>query len=156
MIHKEFEKDEGEEILLRSNFHPSLFYGGVGFSTYVAATTVAAGTTNTMSYIFIPIGLIWLAAGFLKWTYKEYILTNNRLAIVSGYFYLRTESIPLDEIEHVSLYQNWTDRWWGKGIVTLFGMGIQTKRLKGIKTAKEFKDAIHSQLSVDPEPYFPG
>lgn len=154
MIHKEFEKNEREEILFRSNFHPSMFYGGVGFAIYIAATTVAAGSSNAMTFFFVPVSLIWIAMGYFKWTYREYILTNERLAIVSGYYYLRTESIPVNKIEHVTLRQYWSNKWLDTGIVTIFGIGIRTKRIKGLKDAGKFKNAIHSQLSVDPEPYF--
>ncbi|MGM0745490.1 MAG: PH domain-containing protein, partial [Bacteroidota bacterium] len=148
------EKNEREEILFRSNFHPSMFYGGVVFAIYIVATTVAAGTSNAMTFFFVPVSLIWIAMGYFKWTYREYILTNERLAIVSGYYYLRTESIPVDKIEHVTLRQYWSNKWLDTGIVTIFGIGIRTKRMKGLKNAENFRDAIHSQLSVDPEPYF--
>jgi membrane protein YdbS with pleckstrin-like domain len=153
MIHKEFEKNASEEILLRSNVHPAIFYSGVVFAIYIAATTVAMGT-NGMTYFFVPYTLIWIVIGYFKWTYREYILTNERLAIVSGYYYLRTESIPIDKIEHVTLRQFWSNKWLDTGIVTIFGIGIRTKRIKGLKDAGKLKDAIHSQLSVDPKPYF--
>lgn len=154
MIHKEFEKSASEEILLRSNFHPGMFYGGVGFAIYVAATTFAMGSTNAMTFFFVPYAIIWIAIGFFKWTYREYILTNERLAIVSGYYYLRTESIPIDKIEHVTLRQYWNQKWLDTGVVTIFGIGIRKKRIKGLKDAGKLKAAIHSQLSVDPKPYF--
>ncbi|WP_165779126.1 PH domain-containing protein [Rhodohalobacter barkolensis] len=153
MISKKFDKKEGEEILLRSNQHPSIFYGGLVFLIYNIAVTFS-GEMNIAGVIFIVVGLIWAFVGFLKWTYKEYVLTNKRLAIISGYFYLQTEEYPLNKVDNVSLYQNWLDKLWDKGIVTLFGISIQTRRIKGLKSAERFKDAIHSQLSVDSEPYF--
>jgi len=153
MVKKKIQLDSEEEILYRSHKHPAMFYGGLFYSIYMIVVALTGGNpiANT---IFVSAGIIWTLFGLIKWTYTEYILTNQRLEVVSGYFYLRTESYPIDKIEHVTLYQNWTDKWWGKGIVTLFGIGIQTKRIKGLNNAADFRDAIHSQLSVNPEPYF--
>jgi hypothetical protein len=41
MISKNFEKKEGEEVLLRSNQHLSIFYGGLVFLIYNIAVTFA-------------------------------------------------------------------------------------------------------------------
>ncbi|MDZ7758194.1 PH domain-containing protein [Rhodohalobacter sp.] len=153
MVKKKIQLDSEEEILFRSCKHPAMFYGGVFYLTYMIVVGISGGNpiANT---IFISAGAIWTLFGLIKWTYTEYILTNKRLVVVSGYFYLRAESIPIDKIEHVTVYQTLTDKWWNKGILTLFGIGIQKKRIKGLKNAEDFRDAVHSQLSVDPEPYF--
>lgn len=153
MVKKKIQLIAEEEILFRSYKHPTMFYGGMFYLIYMISIGIAGGNP-TVNTIFISAGVIWTFIGLIKWTYKEYILTNQRFIVVSGYFYLRTESLPIDKIEHVTLYQNWTDKWWGKGIVTLFGIGIQKKRIKGLKNAENFRHAIHSQLSIDSEPYF--
>jgi len=143
MVKKKIQLNSGEEILFRSHKHPAMFYGGMFFLIYMIFVGIAGGNPIA-NIIFVSAGVIWTLFGLIKWTYTEYILTNQRFSVVSGYFYLRTESLPIDKIEHVTLYQNWTDKWWGKGIVTLFGIGIQKKRIKGLKNAENFKYAIHS------------
>ena len=153
MFSKNFEKEADEEVLVRTNFHPSMFYGGFLWLIYVVAITLYGGH-DVLATIMIAIGLIWTIWGFVKWTYTEYIITNKRLAIVSGYFYRRILAIPIDKIDNVTIYQNWTDKYWNKGIVTLFGIGIKTKRIRGLANAKTFRDAINSQLAVEPDHYF--
>jgi|GEM_PF-711264 len=153
MVKKNIQLNSEEEILFRSHKHPTMFYGGLFFLIYMIFAGIAGGNPIA-NIIFVSAGVIWTLFGLIKWTYTEYILTNQRFIVVYGYFYLRTDSLPIDKIEHVTLYQNRIDKWWGKGIVTLFGIGIQKKRIKGLKNAENFRNAIHSQLSVDPEPYF--
>ncbi|WP_069129955.1 PH domain-containing protein [Rhodohalobacter halophilus] len=153
MTSKKFQKKEGEDILIRSNQHPSIFYGGVLFLIYNIAV-ILAGEVYKAGLIFIMIGLFWTVFGYFKWTYREYIVTNKRLVIVSGYYYLQTEEYPFNKVDNITLYQNWVDKFWNKGMVTLFGIGIRTKKIKGLKSAERLKNAIHSQLSVNPESYF--
>lgn len=153
MYSKKFEKEAGEEVLVSTNFHPSMFYGGLLWLIYIIAISFSGGT-DIFLITMICIGLIWTIWGFVKSTYTEYIITNKRLAIVSGYFYRRTVVVPLDKIDNVTIYQNWTDKYWDKGIVTLFGIGIKTKRIRGLANAKNFRDAINSQLAVEPDHYF--
>lgn len=153
MIPKKFEKEVGEEVLVRSNIHPSMFYGGLLFLIYIIAISLSE-VHDAFFLTMFAIGLIWTIWGFIKSTYTEYIITNKRLAIVSGYFYRRIVVFPLDKIDHVTIYQNWTDKRWGKGIVTLFGIGIKTKKIRGLANAKNFRDAINSQLAVEPDHYF--
>jgi len=157
MLNKEFDSRENENVLLRSNYHPGMFYGGIFFLFYAISIYILFEIVfkiDSMSLFFFLLGIVWTLFGFFKWTYTEYVLTNQRLVVITGYYYLRAESIPIDKIEHVTLRQYWNQKWLDTGVVTLFGIGIRTKRIKGLNDAGKFKNAIQSQLSVDPEPYF--
>lgn len=92
--------------------------------------------------------------GILQYNYSEYLITNKRFIKKSGYFYIRTEEIPVDKIKNVTLWQSWSDRVLGTGVVTLFGISISTKRIKGLARARDFRNALQSQLPVEPDNYF--
>jgi uncharacterized membrane protein YdbT with pleckstrin-like domain len=97
---------------------------------------------------------ILLFIGIIQYNYSEYLVTNKRFIKKSGFYYIRTEEIPVEKIDNVTFWQSRSDRVLGTGIVTLFGIGITNKRIKGLARAKDFRDALHSQLSVEPDNYF--
>ena len=153
MVKKNIQLDPDEKILLRSQKHHAAIYVAISYLLFVL---LYAFNNNDFVWIFFltAYGLILLVASIHIYMYREYVLTNQRLLVVSGYYYLRNESIPIDKIEHVTLNQSLLHKWLGIGTLTLFGIGIRTKKINGLQNAKDFRDAIHSQLPVDPEPYF--
>ena len=152
MFQKEIELKSGEQILLRSKLHPGLMYGGMILLIYALCMLFLIGFTPDL--ILAVVGLVFTIAGFIQWSYFEYILTDKRLLKVSGYYYIRAEEVLLEKVGHVTLWQNMLDRIWDRGIITLYGIGIRTQKIRGISKASNFKNAIHSQLSVEPEHYF--
>ena len=152
MFEKEIQLKSGEQILLRSRVHPGLMIAGAMIILYAILVSVLTGYGSNM--ISAGFGAIFLFVGFFRWSYHEFILTNQRFLKLSGYYYIRAEEYPLVKVEHVTLWQNKLDKFWNRGMITLFGMGIRTRKFRGIADAKRFKNAIHSQLSVEPSHYF--
>ena len=152
MFQKEIQLESGEQILLRSKLHPGLMIAGSMIILYAIFVFLFTGySSNLFSAGF---GILFLIVGFFRWSYYEFILTNRRLLKLSGYYYIRKEEYPLLKVDHVTLWQNLLDRFWDRGMITLFGIGIRTKKIRGIANAKMFKNAIHSQLSAEPDHYF--
>lgn len=152
MFQKEIQLESGEQILLRSKLHPGLMIAGSMMVLYAIFVSIFTGYSSNL---FTAVaGILFLVIGFFKWSYYEFILTNRRLLKLSGYYYIRKEEYPLVKVGHVTLWQNLLDRFWDRGMITLFGIGIRTGKFRGIANAKRFKNAIHSQLSVEPEHYF--
>ena len=152
MFQKEIQLEPEEQILLRSKLHPGLMIAGSMIILYAIFVSIFTGySTNLISAGF---GMLILIIGFFRWSYYEFILTNRRFLKLSGYYYIRKEEYPLVKVDHVTLWQNMLDKFWDRGIITLFGIGIRTKKIRGLADAKNFKNAIQSQLSVEPDHYF--
>lgn len=152
MIEKPLELEPDETILLRTRKHPGLMYGGLVMLVYALIMVFLSGLTPDL--LFAGLGLVLVISGFFQWSYSEFVLTDSRLLKVSGYYYIRAEEVLLKKVGHVTLWQNILDRWWDRGVITLYGIGIRTQKIRGISNASSFKNAIHSQLSVEPEHYF--
>lgn len=152
MFQKEIMLESGEEILLRSRLHPGLMLGGGLVILYSLVIVIFTGQMANL--IYTGVGFLMFAIGLFRWSYREFIVTNKRLLMVSGYYYIRIMEYPINKIDNVSLWQNKIDRLWDRGVVTLFGIGIRTRKIRGIAGATRFRNAIHSQLSVEPDHYF--
>ncbi|TVR35937.1 MAG: hypothetical protein EA390_01080 [Balneolaceae bacterium] len=152
MFTKNIELEPGEEILIRSRHHNGYMMAGLAMILYGIAMMFITGFNPDL--LLIGIGVLLLLFGFIKWSYLEYVVTNRRFIRVSGYFYIQIEQYLLEKVGHVTLWQNSLDRFWDRGVITLHGIGIRTKKIRGLKNATSFKNAIHSQLSVEPDHYF--
>ncbi|PWN05330.1 PH domain-containing protein [Rhodohalobacter mucosus] len=152
MFQKEIQLKSGEQILLRSRMHPGLMIAGCMIIFYAIFVSIFTGYISNL--ISAGFGALFMIIGFFKWSYYEFILTDSRLLKVSGYYYIRAEEVLLEKVGHVTLWQNKLDRWWDRGIITLYGIGIRTQKIRGVSNASSFRNAIHSQLSVEPEHYF--
>jgi uncharacterized membrane protein YdbT with pleckstrin-like domain len=136
-----------EQVVFKTRTHKWVFLAPVSF----VIITLLVLPDFVLAFLFF--GILFFT-GILQYNYSEYLITNKRFIKKSGFFYIRTEEIPVEKINNVTFWQGWSDRVLGTGIVTLFGMGISTKRIKGLARAKDFRNALHSQLSVEPENYF--
>ena len=92
--------------------------------------------------------------GALKSYYFEYLLTDKRIISKYGFFYIRYREIPLSKVDNIICWQNIADKYFDTGRITLFGTGIQQTRFRRVANAMDFKHAIYSQLSTEPEHYF--
>jgi uncharacterized membrane protein YdbT with pleckstrin-like domain len=141
---------EGEQILFQTKHHKWTLVYGILLTLYSLIATVML-----WYFVFMLIfSLIYLSTAILKITYTDYILTNRRFMRVSGFWFLHSKEYPLEKIDTVTFWQFHTDKWLNTGVVTLFGMGIRTAAFRGLARAGELRDAIHSQLSVEPVHYF--
>lgn len=139
--------ESDERLVFKTRTHKWVFLAPVSF----VILTLIVLPDFLLAFLFFAI-LFFI--GILQYNYSEYLITNKRFIKKTGFFYIRTEEIPVDKINNVTFWQGWSDRVLGTGIVTLFGMAISTKRIKGLARAKDFRDAIHSQLPVEPDNYF--
>jgi hypothetical protein len=150
MRRAEYILSDGEEILFQTRHHRWIL---VSASLLTAYALIMLFLSWYFVFIFI-FSLVYLLTAYLKVTYTDYILTNRRFLRVSGYWFLHTEEYPLEKIDTVTYWKLLSDKWLDTGVVTLFGIGIKTATFRGLAHARELRDAIHSQLSVEPVHYF--
>jgi len=136
-----------EQVVFRTRIHKWVL---------IAPVLLLIITLALLPYLILLflLSAILLLIGVIQYNYSEYLVTNKRFIKKSGFYYIRTEEIPIGKIDNVTFWQNWSGRVLGTGIVTLFGIGITKRRIKGLARAKDFRDALQSQLSVEPDNYF--
>lgn len=135
--------NDSEEIIFRTHTHlykiisslPILFFGW-------------------FSIFFLYVGLAYLTYATIRHFYYEYVITNQRLIIKKGFYYLRLESIPHYKIEEVLIRQSFFDKIIGGGTIFIFGSSIKTRKLNKIGKPKTFRSALYSQLPASNLGYF--
>ncbi|NBC27619.1 MAG: PH domain-containing protein [Bacteroidetes bacterium] len=137
---------EDEELITRSQPHKS-----AAIAPFIVLVFLfSAGVYGVAFWVCVLLSLV----GAFKSFYFEYLLTNKRIISKYGFFYIRFREIPIDKIDNIICWQNPKDKLFGTGLITLFGTGIRQTRFRRIANAMDFKHAIYSQLSTEPERYF--
>ncbi len=81
---------ENEEVVFRTHTHL--------YQVLSSVPVLLCGLIDL--WLLIP-GLALLAYGIIRYFYYEYVITDRRLIIKKGLFYVRSESIPHYNIEEV-------------------------------------------------------
>lgn len=92
--------------------------------------------------------------GVFNYFYFEHVVTNKRIITKYVFFYLRFRELPIEKIDNVTCWQSYPDKILGTGVVTLFGAGMTTRKIRKIARSGDSRNAVYSQLSTEPEHYF--
>lgn len=76
----------------------------------------------------------------------QYVVTNRRLIMKMGFYYIRIKDWPLHKIENVIYTKTVTDRLGGTGSVILMGIAIPKSYLRRVDNPQKLRNAIYSQL----------
>lgn len=133
---------EGESIIFRTRVHSLLI--------------LSPAILIILSLIFLPnsivafiFGVVLFLVGIFQYSYYQYFITNKRFIKKSGYYHIKTEEIPLDKIDNVLFWQSWSHKILGTGDVILLGSGITRTSVKGLSKARDFRNALQSQLPTE-------
>jgi uncharacterized membrane protein YdbT with pleckstrin-like domain len=129
----------GEKIIFRCRAHKSLFL--------LPFTLLVIAYVNEFLF-FLFIGIAILLFDILKYFYKEFIITNQRVIVKKGFFHKHISEIAIENISEVIIYQSFSEKLFRTGRVTIFGESITNSTFKGISRARDFRNAIYSQLPV--------
>jgi|SRR6056297_35625 len=138
--------DDNEQLITRSKPHKASAL--VPFAVLILLFLM--GVYGVAFWFFVVLSL----AGAFKSLYFEYLLTDKRIISKYGFFYIRYRELPLDKVDNIICWQNPKDKLFGTGLITLFGTGIRQTKFRRIANAMDFRHAIYSQLSTEPEHYF--
>ena len=122
---------------------------------------IVFSTRKHWSVLLMPLSLVpmvvismWvliISLGFLIYSSYSYfshyfVVTNKRIILKQGIYYIRLQDWPLHKIDDVIFTQSFGDNIWRKGTVILMGMAMPKVRLKDIGNPQTLRDAIYSQL----------
>lgn len=134
---------ENEEVVFRTHTHL--------YQILSTLPVLLLGVINV--WLLVP-GLALVAYGIIRYFYYEYVITNQRLIIKKGLFYIRSESIPHYKIEEVLIRRSFFDTMIKGGTIFIFGSGIKTQKLNKIGAPKTFRSALYSQLPTSNIGYY--
>lgn len=138
--------EPGEEVIFRSKAHEAIVW--LPFALMMILFLLGSyGILFWLSVIFSLLGIF-------NYFYYEYTVTNSRIITKYGFFYIRYRELNLQKVDNVICWQNLVDRRLGTGLITLFGVGIRQQKFRRMANAVDFKNAVYSQLSTEPERYF--
>ncbi len=100
--------------------------------------------TNYHWVIFISwLGLFTLLLGpaIIRWS-SEFVITNRRIIIKTGFIARRTFEMNLSKIESVNVDQSFFGRILGFGSMTIIGTGGTRESFRNIRKPLEFRKAF--------------
>lgn len=140
--------EPGEEVIFRSKAHEAVVWLPFGLMVIL----FLIGSYGVLFWLSVIFSLL----GVFNYFYYEYAVTNRRIITKYGFFYIRYRELDLQKVDNVICWQNILDRGFGTGLITLFGVGIPQQKFRRMAHANDFKNAVYSQLSTEPENYFEG
>ena len=140
-----FEKyiDPGEEVIFRTRPHYSLLLLPCALLLFCF-----------LSLWFLLLTIPSIAYGIGQYLYYDYVITNHRVIIKKGLFYVRTVDIWLDEIDDVLMRKSGWDNITGSGSIFIFSTGTAIQKLHRLAKAATFRDALYSQLPASSISYY--
>ena len=103
---------------------------------------------------FLVLAIPYMAYAVVNYFYHEYLITNYRVIIKKGLFYIRTEEILINEIDDVIIRRSLSDKIIRGGTIYIFGSAIETKKLQSLGNPTMFRNALYSQLPTSKIGYF--
>jgi len=138
--------DEDEQLITRSK--PHMASALIPFTALLLLFSF--GIYGIAFWFFVLLSL----TGAFRAFYFEYLLTDRRIISKYGFFYIRYRELPLEKVDNIICWQNVADKYFGTGLIMLFGTGIRQTKFRRVANAMDFKHAVYSQLSTEPEHYF--
>lgn len=142
----------GEEIIFRSRTHASMF--GLPFLLIIIGFSAFTDAKLIVSLVHLSLGILILFINGLRYFYKEFIITTERIIIKKGIFYEHLTDISMKSVDDIIFNQSMIEKWFDTGRITVFGTGIATSKFKGLSRSTDFYNAIYSQLPAKKVPYF--
>ncbi|MCL5109053.1 MAG: PH domain-containing protein [Chloroflexi bacterium] len=93
----------------------------------------------------VPLGIIYGIPAYIEYTTSEFVLTNRRVILKTGWLRRRTYEMHLKKVESVRVKQSITDRIIDAGTVTIRGSGGSWQYYKYISAPIEFRKRIQAQ-----------
>lgn len=106
-----------------------------------------SGNGIALAAALLP-ALVVLAQGTWRKLALRYRLSNHRLFTVHGVLARRHDELELIRVDDVSVHQNFLQRWFGVGTVTVLSTDASNPRLEmqGIVGPLELKELIRAQV----------
>lgn len=137
----------GEHVVFRTRLHWLLFMGPLLFFIIVllpVAWFLANGPWNAYAWVPIALGVLILAATFIKRQSSDFAVTNKRVMMKVGVFSTRSIELLLSKVEAIAVEQTLLGRIFGYGDIVITGSGGTKEAFSKIQSPLEFRRAVQS------------
>jgi uncharacterized membrane protein YdbT with pleckstrin-like domain len=135
----------GERILYRAHLHWATFLGGgVLFIlfTIVATLFVAREESQFAGFIVFILGVLPLAAAYIRYRTSEFAVTDKRVLIKTGLVRRHTLETLLNKVENISVEQGLLGRVLNYGTIQVTGTGSTKETFPNIAAPLEFRKQV--------------
>lgn len=141
--------------VIRINFVLLWFLGAVVFAVVLAIVELEL---SALLWLLLALGALWcLSLGISLWAIslsfsrRGYAVREHDISHRSGVFFVKTETIPLDRVQQVSLSQSPIARLLDFYTVEVDAAGGASCRIRGLEAseAEALRDHILSQIRHD-------
>jgi uncharacterized membrane protein YdbT with pleckstrin-like domain len=136
---------EGERVLYVGKVSlfsilPAIFGGGL----LVVIGLVGLATAGPLGVVFLALGALALAVGFIKRSSTELAVTNRRVIAKFGLVRRSTVELNLAKIESIRVEQSVPGRLLGYGSIFVTGTGSTIEPIPYISEPIKFRQAVQS------------
>jgi membrane protein YdbS with pleckstrin-like domain len=103
--------------------------------------------------IFLCAGVLMTVAGYVRRRTSEFVVTNKRVMVKTGWLNRRSTEILLRQVEGITVDQGLVGRILDYGTIVVEGTGSDRTRYKGIAGPLKFRMAVQEQIELNiPQP----
>jgi membrane protein YdbS with pleckstrin-like domain len=135
----------GERILYRAHLHWATFLGGgllFILFTIVATLFVAREDSQFAGFIVFILGVLPLAAAYIRYRTSEFAVTDKRVLIKTGLVRRHTLETLLNKVENISVEQGLLGRVLNYGTIQVTGTGSTKEMFPNIAAPLEFRKQV--------------
>lgn len=96
-------------------------------------------------FLTLPSILTLTIAAWIKQSSDEFVITNKRLVIKTGFISRKTVELNLNKVESIQVEQNVWGRMFGYGTILLHGTGETSETFSRIDDPLEFRRKFQEQ-----------
>ncbi len=141
----------GEVVVYRSRLHPIVFLTG-GLITGLGLLVLASPGTGDGGGILFLIGLLFIAATWLRQSNSEFAVTSSRVVIKVGLLSARSLELQLAKVEALSVNQDLFGQMFNFGTLVVGGTGGTKEVFKLIADPIGFRQAVQQQSEAITRP----
>jgi hypothetical protein len=110
-----------------------------------------AHTPGLKLVVFVPVVFLWIRLAFavVRWLVDFIVVTPQRLLNITGFFYRKVESTPLDQISDISLERRFSGRLLGFGDLVTNSGGTRKVVASGVPYPEQLYLEISAMLHPD-------
>ena len=135
----------GERIMYRAHLHWATFLGGgvlFVLFTIVAILFVAREESQFAGFIVFILGVLPLAAAYIRYRTSEFAVTDKRVLIKTGLIRRHTLETLLNKVENISVEQGLLGRVLNYGTIQVTGTGSTKETFSNIADPLEFRKQV--------------
>jgi uncharacterized membrane protein YdbT with pleckstrin-like domain len=143
---------KGERIIYSTSLHwmiflyPACFLAAAGWSFLFTLGESSSSNASPIFYIMTILFLASLASSLFKYLTSEFVVTNKRALLKTGFISRSSLEVLLTKIESIQVDQSIDGRIFGYGTINIIGSGGTSNIFHKISSPIEFRKNVQEQI----------